>query len=93
MRELLKDPTRLKSDVLVAAHHGSSEDLTREFVAAVDPETIVSSNDRSLSRKQVDFESMIGNRKLLRTHKTGAITIEISADGVVKVTPFLGADR
>ena len=90
MRELLAgDVAKLKSDVLIAPHHGSSESLTDEFVAAVGPETIVSSNDRTLSRRQVDFEGMIGGRRLLRTHTSGAITIEISATGEVSVTPFL----
>lgn len=89
MRELLADPARLKCDVLVAPHHGSSESLTRAFVAAVDPGVIVSSNDRTLSRRQVDFEDMTGGRPLLRTHTAGAITIEISADGAAEVTPFL----
>jgi competence protein ComEC len=51
MRELLKDPAKLKSDVLVAAHHGSSESLTAAFVEAVNPSAVVCSNDRSLSRK------------------------------------------
>ncbi len=91
MRELLSgDPARLKSDVLVAAHHGSSESLTREFVTAVDPAVIVSSNDRSLSRKQVDFEGLIGPRPLLRTHASGAITLDVGADGMLEVTPWVG---
>ena len=90
MRELLKDPARLRADVLVAPHHGSSETLTDEFVAAVDPAAIVSSNDRTLSRKQVDFESLTGGRPLLRTHKAGAISIEVGADGRVEVRPYVG---
>jgi competence protein ComEC len=89
MRELLRDPAKLKSDILVAPHHGSSESLTSEFVAAVDPSAIVSSNDRTLSRKQVHFEGLIGKRPLFRTHTSGAITIEVGADGSLSVTPFL----
>lgn len=90
MRALLARPEALKADVLVAPHHGSSESLTARFVEAVNPSAIVSSNDRTLSRKQVDFESMIGGRPLLRTHKAGAITIEVTGDGRVTVTPFVG---
>jgi competence protein ComEC len=94
MRELLAgDATKLKSDVLVAPHHGSSESLTQTFVAAVDPGAIVSSNDRTLSRRQVDFEGMIAKRPLLRTHTSGAITIEIDGEGRVTVTPFLSAEK
>ena len=91
MRELLRDPAKLTSDVLVAPHHGSSESLTGEFVAAVNPSAIVSSNDRTLTRKQVHFEGLIGNRPLFRTHTSGAITIEVTEDGSLKVNPFLAS--
>jgi competence protein ComEC len=89
MRELLKDASRLKADVLVAPHHGSSESLTAQFVSAVDPAVIVSSNDWTLSRRQVDFEQLIAGRPLLRTHTSGAITIEVDESGALRVAPFL----
>jgi competence protein ComEC len=89
MRELLRDPARLKSDVLVAAHHGSSESLTPAFVRAVDPQYIVSSNDRTPTNKQREFEHMIGNRLLYRTNRCGAITIVITREGELRVEPFL----
>ena len=81
MRELLRDPAKLKSDVLVAPHHGSSESLTAAFVRAVDPHTIVSSNDRTPTDKQRQFEHMIGSRPLYRTNRCGAITIVITRRG------------
>ena len=93
MRELLKNPAKLKSDVLVAAHHGSSEPLTAEFVRAVNPEVIVSSNAARLTKKQRDFETMIEHRPLYRTNRCGAITIEIDKDGKLRVTPFLDAQQ
>jgi competence protein ComEC len=89
MHELLKHPEKLKSDVLVAPHHGSSEPLTAEFVRAVDPKVIVSSNADRLTKKQRDFEQLIEHRPLYRTGQCGAITIEIDAKGNVTVTPFL----
>jgi competence protein ComEC len=92
MRELLaSDVGKLKSDVLVAPHHGSSESLTDEFLAAVHPQVIVSSNDRTLSRRQVEFEALVARVPLLRTHTSGAITIEVSEDGALTVTPFLSS--
>ena len=93
MRELLRDPAKLKSDVLVAAHHGSSESLTPAFVRAVDPQYIVSSNDRTPTNKQREFERMIGNRPLYRTNRCGAITIVISREGDLRVEPFLPQHR
>jgi beta-lactamase superfamily II metal-dependent hydrolase len=89
MRELLKDPSACASDVLVAPHHGSSEPLTAALRRGGRPAAVVSSNDRTLSRKQVDFEGMIGNRRLLRTHTSGAIAVEIGGDGAIAVSPFV----
>lgn len=88
MAELLKEPEKLKADVLVAPHHGSSERTTPAFVAAVDPLAILSSNDRTLSNKQRRFEAMIGERPLYRTNACGAITVIITSDGTVRIEPF-----
>lgn len=89
-RELLKNPQRLRSDVLIAPHHGSSETSTPEFVRAVNPRVILSSNDARLTMKQRRFETEIGSRPLYRTSRCGAITLEIGADGSMRVTPFHG---
>lgn len=89
MRELLKTPARLKSDILVAAHHGSSEPLTAEFVRAVDPRVIVSSDATRLTKKQRDFETLIEHRPLYRTGRCGAIEIDLESDGRAEVKPFL----
>jgi competence protein ComEC len=88
-KELLKDPARLKSDVLVAPHHGSSESTTAAFVRAVDPSVILSSNADRLTVKQLDFEQMIDNRPLFRTNRCGAITLTVTKDGQIRVTTFL----
>lgn len=92
-RELLKQPDAIKADVLIAPHHGSSESTTAAFVAAVNPKVILSSNDRTLSAKQRDFEGMIGGRPLYRTHKGGAITVTISDEGAIDVKTFLPGTR
>jgi competence protein ComEC len=89
MRELLKNPDLLKADILIAPHHGSSESLTQKFVAAVNPTSIVSSNDRTLTQKQLRFERLIDGRPLYRTHRCGAITITLKLDGGMRIEPFL----
>lgn len=89
MRGLLKEPQKLKSDVLVAAHHGSSESLTGAFIGAVDPSIILSSNDRTLTNKQRDFETVMAGRRLYRTNRSGSITVIIDRDGNLRVEPFL----
>lgn len=88
-RELLKHPQRLRSDVLVAPHHGSDEPTTADFIRAVDPKVILSSNDWRLTRKQRLFETDIDARPLYRTSRCGAITAEIGKDGSIRITPYL----
>ncbi len=89
MKALLDQNDELKSDILVAMHHGSSEEITPRFVDRVAPTWIVSSNDRTLTGKQVRFDQMMAGRNLMRTDKCGAITLLLDADGSVKVQSFL----
>jgi competence protein ComEC len=86
---LLKSPESLHADVLIAPHHGSSESATADFVHAVNPSIIISSNDRTLTGKQKRFEHLVGNAQLLRTNRCGAITIHITKDGGIRAEPFL----
>jgi competence protein ComEC len=79
----------LHADVLIAPHHGSSESTTADFVRAVDPQAIVSSNDRTLTGKQKRFDRLVGDRPLYRTNRCGAITVRIFKDGTLKVETFL----
>lgn len=89
MRALLESNIDLRSDVLIAPHHGSSETLTQKFINAVNPRFILSSNDRGLSGKQQRLETLVDGRQLLRTNQYGAITIVIDESGMLSVEPFL----
>ncbi len=80
---------KVPADVLIAPHHGSSESATKAFVAATGAKWILASNDRTLSRKQVEFDAMVEGTAFLRTHKSGAITVRVGRNGDLKVTPFL----
>ena len=86
---VLKNASALKSDVLVAPHHGSSEDLTPAFLAAVHPDMILSSNFGRLTNKQKRFETMIGKTPLYRTPECGAIAVTIHRDGTISVATFV----
>jgi competence protein ComEC len=79
----------LTADILIAPHHGSAEPATKFFLQVVRPTWILSSNDRTLSRKQLDFEPLAKPATLLRTHTSGAITVRIRKNGSIDVTPFL----
>jgi competence protein ComEC len=93
MRGLMSGDVPLHADVLVAPHHGSSEDITPSFVDAVKPSWIIASDDRTPSGKQKRFDTMMSGRRLLRTHEYGAITILIAADGTLSVDGFAKAVR
>jgi competence protein ComEC len=86
---VLKVAAALKSDVLVAPHHGSSEDLTPAFLAAVHPQIVLSSNFWRLTSKQKRFETMIDHTPLYRTPECGAITVTITKDGVLSISTFV----
>jgi competence protein ComEC len=85
---LLDSPNQLKSDVLIAPHHGSREETTSAFISAVNPSIILSSNDRTLTMKQADFEDTFAGRKLYRTHRDGSVTVRISKQGELVVGTF-----
>jgi competence protein ComEC len=91
MRGLMQDPDRLRSDVLIAPHHGSSEATSAAFIEAVHPSMILSSNDRSLTGKQRRFDRIVAEKglPLLRTNRCGAITIVLDGDGGMEIDPFL----
>ena len=86
---VLENAKALKSDVLVAPHHGSSEDRTPDFLDAVHPQMILSSNFWRLTSKQKRFETMIGHTPLYRTPECGAITVTIRKDGTLSVSTFV----
>jgi competence protein ComEC len=86
---LLKHPEQLKADILIAPHHGSSEILTPQFLHAVAPQIILSSNAWTLTNKQKRFDIMAGSIPLYRTSVCGAIMITISKDGKISQSTFL----
>ena len=93
MKGLLTSPDQLAADVLVAAHHGSSEKSTPAFLKAVHPQFIVSSNAARLTGKQRRFDTMAGKTPLYRTNKCGAITITIKSSGAISVSTFLRPEQ
>lgn len=90
---LLKNPDRLGADVLVAAHHGSSETLTPDFLKAVHPRIILASSTRWLSKKQRTFDAMTHGTRMYRTGDCGAIVLTITREGRISVQTFLSLGR
>ncbi|MBV8782252.1 MAG: ComEC/Rec2 family competence protein [Phycisphaerae bacterium] len=88
MRRLLATSQSLAADVLVAAHHGSSEVTTAAFLAAINPRLILASNGMPLTGKQRTFDALAATRPFFRTSRFGAITIHIHADRSISVETF-----
>ncbi|HEV8292756.1 MAG TPA: ComEC/Rec2 family competence protein, partial [Tepidisphaeraceae bacterium] len=89
MRGLLGHPEQLACDVLVAPHHGSSEESTARFIDACGAKIVLSSNDNTLTQKQRTFEKIVGERELYRTNRCGAITVTIDKLGTIQSKTFL----
>ncbi len=85
---LLENPQLLASDLLLAPHHGSAESTTDEFIRAVHPSAIVSSNDQTPTKKQRDFARKLNGIPLYKTDECGAVTITIDGGGM-RIDPFL----
>lgn len=89
LRALAADPTNLPAEVLVAPHHGSAEAATADFIAAVKPSVIVSSNAGRLSKKQREFDRLAGDVPHYRTSACGAIALRLAKGKDVAVESFL----
>jgi competence protein ComEC len=88
-RGLLQNTSLLRSDILIAPHHGSCEESTAAFIAAVDPRFILSSNARRLTQKQQAFDQLKNAHPLYRTSQCGALTVTIDATGDIQLHGFL----
>jgi competence protein ComEC len=78
----------LGADVLVAPHHGSAEETTPRFLEAVGAPVVLASDDRTPSGKQRAFDRIVGERRLYRTNRCGAITVRVTREGDVRVETF-----
>ena len=84
--------TDFSSDILVAAHHGSSESLHKKFYYNVNPDVVVYScgEDNSYGhphKEGVDFFGKMGC-KIYRTDKNGNIVFTCNSDGYKVKTDY-----
>ncbi len=69
----------LSSDILHAAHHGSKDANSAEFLAAVNPQIILLSN--RLESREIHMAELAGDIPLYSTEACGAVTIRFTGDG------------
>lgn len=83
-QRLIARSEKLKSDILLSPHHGSSTSNSHEFLAAVDPDIIIFSNGKNRRGLFPARETMDRVRLLdivpLETSTQGTITITMGAE-------------
>lgn len=92
-RWLLDNEADLRSDILIKGQHSADVSGTAEFLSAVAPLAIVCTGADFPQRARVpeEWAGAVESRgiQLFRQDRTGAVTIDIGADGF-SLTPFLG---
>ena len=86
-REILRRYPSLKTDVVVAPHHGSVRTLDDDFLRQLGPRLVICSCSRTdYERGRVTRE--VERAELLCTAQAGALNICIDAAGAVQVSPL-----
>lgn len=84
IQSLLRCVPDLKTDILIAPHHGSAEEATAALLRATSPSQVVASSSSRLAGTQRRFDQLVPPDRLFRTGKTGALRITISRDGQIQ---------
>lgn len=87
----------LRADVLKVGHHGSRFSTSPQFLAAVAPEVAIVSV-RADPRRRLPDEGVLerlarSGARVLRTDRSGAVTVAIDPDGRMSVSGFLVPER
>ena len=89
---LRRSRDRLRADVLVAPHHGSRTSSIPAFVQAVGPQLVVFPvgyrNRLGHPHREVVERYRSAGTRIYRTDRDGAVTIAISTEGAISVTPY-----
>lgn len=88
-RALLESGADLTADVLVLPHHGAVVASTAEFVSAVGADVLIRSSGRGEERTSPALAAIVAGATYYNTADDGAVTIDVSRDGELIVTPFI----
>ena len=89
--DLLRQPA-LDVDVLLAPHHGAPAASPRELADWAKPEWVIASAPTPVYREELQSRYGPGCRVIM-TSETGAVTVEITRDGVLSVASFAGSNQ
>ncbi|MDA1163249.1 MAG: ComEC/Rec2 family competence protein [Planctomycetota bacterium] len=87
LRELLDQPPR-NIDVLLAPHHGEPDANPRALAAWALPEWVIASAPSDEYRKEL-IEHYGADTRVIMTSESGAVCIEVTNEGDLKVIPFV----
>jgi competence protein ComEC len=89
---LRRSPERLGADVLLAPHQGSRTSSIADFVRAVAPRVVVFPvgyrNRFGHPHREVVRRYQDQGGRIYRTDRDGAVKVDISAEGSIRVTPY-----
>jgi competence protein ComEC len=88
-RALLRNPSALKCDILIAPHQGSADATTAAFLRTARPSLILASCPEKLSKKEKLFDDLVSDLPFYRTSRSGAVTIRIDSGGNIAAMTFL----
>ncbi len=95
--ELLEREANLKSDVVVAPHHGSKTSSTQEFIEAIGAEYVVFTvgyrNRFGHPKEEVVQRYVDLHTKMFRSDEHGAVIVKFDGSKKLNITPWRQQDR
>jgi competence protein ComEC len=79
---LLTSGVDLRADVLILPHHGSVNEATADFIAAVDPLYVLQSSHHRSGPMASALRGMVAGYRSFRTSEHGAITVTLQRQGL-----------
>jgi len=78
-------PETLKSDIFLAPHHGSKENIHPEAFKAINPDFVIVSVAKGVEY-DYDFYKQLAKKRVLSTKANGTIQIEVKENGQYSIT-------
>ena len=79
---LLASGVDLSADVLLVPHHGSVNEATADFIAAVDPLYVLQSSHHRSGPMALALQGMVVDYRSFSTSEHGAITVTLARQGL-----------
>ncbi len=81
-QQLLASGIDLRADVLILPHHGSVNEATADFIAAIDPLYVLQSSHHRSGPMASALRGMVADYRSFSTSEHGAITVTLQRQGL-----------